>query len=286
MSDGHLCVKGDIAKDKSVGDFRTILTYNIISQYKAEFVIHIWTGTYDYSPHIQRLDLLKRLGFREYGECIYTKYKCYYYILGTVDRNRSGIDKFSENQIFHSSFEKFSDNLQNIFEKMRELDIILHNSNIKLPYENMEINRIELKDNRTEMTFDSGQNYDIYKNIKEILKQAKKEILIVDGYPDDTLFELYLDEIPNKIPIKFLTNKPQGKFLTVGSLFKKQPEKIFDVRTNDIHDRAIFVDDEAWIIGASLKDAGNKPTYLLKMKDKNLIYSVYINLFNNGKTLI
>ena len=170
------------------------------------------------------------------------------------------------------------DKTRSLYRELRKIDVILKNKS--------EDKKESARKEPQEKVFDKGQNYDVYKAIKNIVKEAKNEVFIVDAYPDHTIFELYIDEIPNGVQIKILSKEPKGKFVEVATLFSKNLSKKIEIKSNKIHDRLLFVDDSAWVIGASIKDAGNQPTYLIKMEDKELQYSIYSKLFNEGKSLL
>ena len=92
------------------------------------------------------------------------------------------------------------------------------------------------------------------------------------------MLDLYLEKIPIGLKIKILTNKPQDNFVTVAQKFKIKPKVDFEVRKNkDCHDRLFFVDNACWIIGQSIKDAGKKPTYLVKI----VAYDLFRNIFDD-----
>jgi hypothetical protein len=59
-------------------------------------------------------------------------------------------------------------------------------------------------------------------------------------------------------------------------------------KTTEIHDRVLFVDSrDAWLMGASIKDAGKKPTYLMPLSPelgaKKL--EIYNSIWNHEKHL-
>jgi len=59
------------------------------------------------------------------------------------------------------------------------------------------------------------------------------------------------------------------------------------VRQNkDCHDRVLFVDNTRWVIGQSVKDAGKKPTYLVRIESHDLFRSVFENLWNASSVLV
>ena len=282
-SDGHTCLESKKRKKISNCDFQCILSYNVIDSNSAEFVIHVWSGSYDYSPLLQRLGLLKRLGFNEFENCKHTGYKCMYQSLGEINRNDPRRE--FNNSIFYEKFRKFANNIQEIFNKMRELDKILYDAGIKLPYENLSIGKTQLTV-KDEKLYVEGEHYDIYKDIRNIVKQAGNEVFIIDAYPDEKLYELYIDEIPKNVKIKFLTNKPQGKFESVTKLKQQNKSIVLEVKKhNKIHDRVIIVDNKCWIIGTSIKDAGKKPTYLIKFNNRDGMYTLYDSYFQKGVLL-
>ncbi len=287
MNDGHTCLSSREVGRKSVGDFNLVLSFNILSQTEGEFVIHVWSNSYDYSPHIQRLELLEKIGFTRFASCSFTGNECYYQVLGKVKRLMVGGEE-NEMAAYHQRFNQFADKLQEIFDSMRKLDKMLSEAGIKLPYSDMSLRQTDVVENNDVIIINKGEQYNVYKKVNLLVKQAKREVFIVDVYPDESLFELYLDDIPNNVSIKFLTNKPKGKFNSVAALWKSNLKKNIEIKLSDkIHDRLLFVDDECWIIGSSFKDAGKKkPTYIIKFNDKDLMYSIYIDLFNEGNLLI
>jgi hypothetical protein len=89
------------------------------------------------------------------------------------------------------------------------------------------------------------------------------------------------------VPVKILTkDSPPAKFVTVGKLLANQ--RPLEIRGNGkvVHDRLIFVDDRCWMIGASIKDAGKKPTALKEMKQKSELYKIWIGHFSSGSKLV
>jgi len=124
---------------------------------------------------------------------------------------------------------------------------------------------LELK----EIFYDRGEQYDFYKDIKKLIQIAKVKIFIVDSYIDQDLFEVYLDKINQNIELEILTNSntPKGNIKKIASMYRKKHKGKFEIREiNLCHDRAIFIDDEGWVIGQSIKDlARNKPSYMIKL---------------------
>lgn len=140
---------------------------------------------------------------------------------------------------------------------------------------------------KEEKVYPKGHIYDFYKDIRDITKDAKNEVFVIDAYVDEELLNLYLEKIPIGAKIRILTNKPQGNFMTVAQKFKTRPNIDFEVkRSQDCHDRLFFIDNECWVMGQSVKDAGKKPTYLVKIEGYTLFKKVFDDLWNVTSKLV
>ena len=144
----------------------------------------------------------------------------------------------------------------------------------------------DFSSNSDERVYKVGEQYDVFKDLRDIVSKATSEVFIVDAYTDESLYELYVDSISIKVPVKILTKKPTGKSISIGTMLKqKRPLEI--KQNNSIHDRLIFVDDNCWILGTSIKDAAkNQPTVLMKINAHDDLYKLYHNYFDNGTTII
>jgi len=147
----------------------------------------------------------------------------------------------------------------------------------------------ELEENvsQQEKVYEKGGAYDIYKDLKDIFQSANTEIFLIDSWVNEEIIELYLDKIKNGVSIKLLTHKPQGNFITVAKKFKNKPNIKFEVRqSSDCHDRLIFIDNDCYLSGQSLKNAGDKPTYLELTRDSKIYRKIWDNLWATSKIII
>ena len=136
-----------------------------------------------------------------------------------------------------------------------------------------------------EKIYDVNDQYGVYKDLKNFVKNATNEVFIIDGYVDERLFDLYIDSIPQKVQIKILTKKPTPKFITISKLFAKKYQ--IEIRkSKTVHDRYLFVDNNCWMIGASFKDAGKRPTVLIQINGKNELYNLWKSIFDKGEDLL
>ena len=131
--------------------------------------------------------------------------------------------------------------------------VIEHDSQIKLLQSTF--NKLEEKKKVNEIYFD-GQIYDAYSKIQEIFKEAKKEIIIIDGYADNTI----LDIIKRlKVNVTIIT-KPNN-LLTKQDVLKynKQYYNLKVIYDNSFHDRYFILDGKTvYHCGASINRIGYK----------------------------
>jgi len=106
--------------------------------------------------------------------------------------------------------------------------------------------------------FFNGQIFDAYTIIADIIRSAKKEIILIDNYIDDTVLKQLTKRNKNTKAIIYTKN--------INNILKqdlenhnKQYPKIELKRLNTAHDRFLIIDKTlVYHFGASLKDAGKK----------------------------
>jgi len=106
--------------------------------------------------------------------------------------------------------------------------------------------------------FFDGQIFDAYKFVSDLIRRAKKSIIIIDNYIDDSVL-LLLTKRKKSVTVKIFT-KTISKQLALD--LKKYNSQYPPVEINKFkyaHDRFIIIDDkEVFHFGASLKDLGKK----------------------------
>jgi len=124
----------------------------------------------------------------------------------------------------------------------------------------MRVIKSKIKDNSLEFIqniFYDGQIYDAYSFINDLLKLAKKELILIDNYIDDTVFTLF-SKYPN-IKIQIYTANITKQLKLDFEKYKKQYNNIEIIEFKNSHDRFLIIDKkEIYHLGASLKDLGKK----------------------------
>lgn len=105
--------------------------------------------------------------------------------------------------------------------------------------------------------FYNGQVYDAYTFVSDLIKSAKKRIVLIDNYVDETVLTL-LDKRDNNVSAIIYTQQISRQFQLDIDRHNAQYAPI-DVETFRLsHDRFLCIDDNVYHLGASIKDLGKK----------------------------
>lgn len=105
--------------------------------------------------------------------------------------------------------------------------------------------------------FYNGQIYDAYTFVSDLIKSAKKRIILIDNYVDETVLTL-LDKREIGVAAIIYTQQITRHFQLDIDRHNAQyaPIEIYTFRLS--HDRFLCIDDNVYHIGASIKDLGKK----------------------------
>lgn len=138
--------------------------------------------------------------------------------------------------------------------------------------------------------YGAGDVYKFFRDLKEIVKDAKSEIFVVDPYFDGTAFDNYLSDVGLNIKIKILANKyTEDVNKYVKQHHTQNGSNIKLAKSDKLHDRLVFIDNSmCWIVGHSFKDAANKsPTYLMPLSTQLFQpkCDVYQDIWNQARLI-
>jgi len=115
--------------------------------------------------------------------------------------------------------------------------------------------------------FYEGQIFDAYVFVSDLIKTAKKSIILIDNYIDETVL-LLLSKRKTKVSAKIYT-KHISKQLQLDLTKHNTQYNLIDIKKSDtFHDRFLIIDDTVYLFGASLKDLGKKMFAFSKMEMK------------------
>jgi hypothetical protein len=140
------------------------------------------------------------------------------------------------------------------------------------------VDQIELQVNSqlipTQGVFFNGQIFDAYELMSKIIRSAKKEIILIDNYIDETVLTHLSKRAENVEAIIYTKSISRVLRLDLERHNSQYPPiQIQELR--DSHDRFLIIDrKELYHVGASLKDLGKKWFAFSKMDEKMLEFVI------------
>ncbi len=113
--------------------------------------------------------------------------------------------------------------------------------------------------------FYDGQIFDAYTFISDRVREAKKRIILIDNYVDDSVLTI-LDKRDKGVSAKIYTKNISRQLTLDFEKHNAQYPPIEIEQFDRSHDRWLCIDDTVYHIGASLKDLGKKWFGLSRME--------------------
>ena len=105
--------------------------------------------------------------------------------------------------------------------------------------------------------FFAGQIFDAYKFVCDLVKSARKSIVLFDNYIDESVLTLF-GKREKSVSVVIYTDKITPQLELDIKRFNSQYSPIKVKLYTKAHDRFLIIDGEIYHIGASLKDLGKK----------------------------
>jgi hypothetical protein len=155
--------------------------------------------------------------------------------------NRVLKDYLLKGYSINNRMNRIEDNVEQLAKKVSEIDLQI-NANL-IP---------------TQGIFFNGQVFDTYELTSRIIRSAKKKIVLIDNYMDETTLT-HLSKKQKSVHV-ILYTKTVNKQLELDIQKANEQYGNFEVRIlKHSHDRFLILDDqEIYHLGASLKDLGKK----------------------------
>ena len=115
--------------------------------------------------------------------------------------------------------------------------------------------------------FYEGQIFDAYAFAADLVRSAKKTLVLLDNYVDESVL-LLLAKRSAGVSAHIYTRKLSQQLQLDFAKHNAQYEPVAITQSSAFHDRFLFVDDTVYHIGASLKDLGKKLFAFSKMEAK------------------
>ena len=117
--------------------------------------------------------------------------------------------------------------------------------------------------------FFEGQVFDAFVFTSDLIKKAKKRVVLIDNYIDETVLTL-LDKRGGNVSAAIYT-KPLSSQLQLD--IRRHNAQYAPIAIHELtvsHDRFLLIDDDVFHIGASLKDLGKKWFAIMKMSETHV----------------
>ena len=105
--------------------------------------------------------------------------------------------------------------------------------------------------------FYDGQIFDAYTFVSDLIRSAKRRIVLFDNYVDDTVLTL-LDKRADGVDAQIYTRSITQQLALDLQRHNAQYQPVAIDEFKNAHDRFLCIDDTVYHIGASLKDLGKK----------------------------
>lgn len=191
-------------------------------------------------------------------------------MLSSVLRSQTAVDvNISIMRAFTATQQFFAANAQ----MFQRIEVIEHNQLALAARQQDTDKKVEQIFNRlddrsktpTQGIFYDGQIFDAYTFVSDLIRSAKKSIVLFDNYVDDTVLTM-LDKRKKKV-LSTIYTKSISKQLSLDlEKHNSQYQPIEVKEFGKVHDRFLCIDNTVYHIGASLKDLGKKWFAFTKME--------------------
>ena len=154
---------------------------------------------------------------------------------------------------------------------------VLHGYAINNRLDRLEVKVFKLEEKTTEIEteikgqlpphegiFYNDQIFDAYSFISDLIRMAKKEIILIDNYIDDSVLKILNKRVDNVSATIYTSHISENLKLDLDK-HNSQYQPIYIERFNKSHDRFLIIDNDVYLIGASIKDLGKKVSTFIKL---------------------
>ena len=251
VTTGHLNEKVKRNIDRFDYDFMFQLTYEEFAILKSQNAISSWGGR-------RKLPI----AFTELGVAM----------LSSVLTSKEAVEVNKMIMRAFSSMRRFLVSNAQVFQRLDNLEykLIATDEKVALLYDKIEEGKLEPRQG----IFFDGQIYDAYEFICGLIKSAKTRIILIDNYVDDTILTM-LDKKEAGVSATIYTQKISQQFQLDIDKHNAQYPAIEVKEFTKSHDRFLILDNQVYLIGASLKDLGKKwfAVSLMSETDPELLLS-------------
>lgn len=109
--------------------------------------------------------------------------------------------------------------------------------------------------------------FSTYCFIKDMCQTVAEQIIWIDRYLDASLFYRYLHDVPTTVKVTLVMSSQEidSQFKDISKLFadERGPDNYRLVVQDDFHDRWLICDERMYVLGGSVKHAGQKSDFTI-----------------------
>lgn len=176
-------------------------------------------------------------------------------MLSSVLSSKEAIEVNKKIMRAFSAMRRFLVSNAQVFQRLDNLEykLIATDEKVTLLYNKIEEGKLEPRQG----IFFDGQIYDAYEFVCGLIKGAKTRIVLIDNYVDDSVLTM-LDKRETGVSATVYTQKILPQFQLDINKHNAQYPAIEVKEFTKSHDRFLILDNQVYLIGASLKDLGKK----------------------------
>lgn len=142
-----------------------------------------------------------------------------------------------------------------LFKRMNSLEMRLSDTETQVA--NIIKTISSINDNPRQGIFFDGQVFDAYAFVAGLVRKAERRIVLIDNYIDDTVLTL-LDKRADGVEAVVYTGKISQQLQLDIEKHNAQYTPVEVLTFSKAHDRFLIIDEDVYLIGASIKDLGKK----------------------------
>ena len=175
------------------------------------------------------------------------------YMLATVLKSKTAVTVTKQIMKTFVKMRQFLLNNASIFQRFENIEykLSLHDKELEEIFE-----LLKQKDIPNQGVFFDGQIWDAYEFINTLLKKAKKEVVLIDNYIDDSVLTIFSKY--SNLNFTIITKSVSKQLNLDIKKYNSQYNNLKVKTSNRFHDRFLIIDNTTYHIGASLKDLGKK----------------------------
>ena len=190
-------------------------------------------------------------------------------MLASVLKTKTAVDASVKIIRAFVAMRHFIINNANIFAEIKDIKQHLLESDFHHKENDKKIEQLfslmeKTNDEITQGIFSNGQIFDAYNFISDLIRSAKKEIILIDNYIDDSVLKI-LNKREEGVSASIYTAHISENLQLDLEKHNSQYQPINIERFNKSHDRFLIIDDDVYLIGGSIKDLGKKVSTFIKL---------------------